>query len=802
MYLKNSLSLYVIVTLLFCFNLTSTEAQTKMDSLGNYFYDMGLSSLWGYSDSEGREYALVGVINGLSIVDITEPTNPEELFFIPQPSGFWREIKNWQNYAYVANETDEGILIVDLGHLPDTVFYTNYTADSLIKTSHALWIDEFGYAYIAGYNNFTGSVPVNNRGVAILDLNSDPMNPVLVNQYTDQYVHDMYVRDNIMYACEIYAGQFTVIDVSDKTNLEVIAHQNTPSLFTHNAWLSDNGQYLFTTDEKNNAYVTAYDVSDWSDIKEVARYQSNPGSLSMPHNVHVLNDFLVISYYRDGVKIVDAHEPDILVETEYFDTSPQSGPGSQGCWGVYQLFPSGNVIASDRQLGLFIMKPDYRRAAYLRGTVINSQTGLPISGATLQISSTNVSATSDLTGQFKAGVALGGNYNIQFSRYGYETLLLSDVTLTEAETLYLTVELVPLDPFVVQINVKDQLSGNNLSNAYVEISHSQGNYSATTNSSGIAEFEGLYDDNFYIYAANWGNLPKYQQGFTFSNSDNEATVLLEKGVYDDFYTDLGWSVNNVGANPEGNWIKQTPIASYYGDTVSNPDTDVPGDTGSECFMTGNGFGANTQDHALITGNTTLYSPPFDLSGYSNPYLSFYRWFVAYNSVNNADSLNFYLSNGFETVLLHTVNANDFYLRQWVLESFRISDYIEPTAGMQLIITASAASTDVIMECGFDLFQITDDYAPQVGINMFHTSKSEIKLIPNPVENIAYLYSDAGIHEVSVFDIQGQLIKTYKTSDYNTTNQVTIETNGFNSGLYIVQVKTISKITVLKMEVVR
>ena len=802
MTLKNLFPAFSLLCICFMVNFQTAHAQTKMDSLSHYSWTLGLSSLWGYTDPQGREYALVGVLDGISVVDITEPTAPQELFFIPQPTGFWHEIKNWQQYAYATNETDGGIFIMDMGHLPDTVYYTNFTVDSLIKTSHALWIDEFGYAYISGYNNFTGSIPVNNRGVAILDLNQDPMNPTLVNTFTDQYVHDMYVRDNIMYACEIYNGRFTVIDVSDKSNLVVLASQNTPSLFTHNAWLSDNSQYLFTTDEKNNAYVAAYDISDLTDIKEVDRYQSNPGSLSMPHNVHVLNDFLVISYYRDGVKIVDAHEPDILVETEYFDTSPASGPGSSGCWGVYQLFPSGNVIASDRQLGMFVMRPEYKRACYLRGTVVDIQTGLPILGASLQLLGTNVSTNSDFAGQFKAGVAESGNYSLQFSRYGYETLTLTDITFTEAETVFLTVEMTPLDPFTLVVKVTDETSGVNLTNAFVEVWHSQGNYTDLTDAGGLATFNGLFNDTFNIYAASWGNLPAYQPDWAFDNANTNANVLLESGYYDDFYTDLGWTVNSVGANVEGEWVRAVPIASFVGDNLSNPDTDVAGDTGGFCFFTGNGFGLNPEDNALRTGNTTLYSPPINLSNYTNPYISFYRWFSAFNSQNNADSLSFYLSNGTETVLLQTITPDDLFQRQWQLETFRVNDFIALTSSMQFMVTAMAGTDGVILETGIDLFQITEDYAPQVGIQPTEPANTTVILSPNPASINAILTSTEPIQSLSVYDLQGRLIKTMQAGKGSVTTQLTLKTDDLVPGLYIVQVKTALQTQSVKLEVVR
>ena len=70
--------------------------------------------IWGYVDSSGNEYAIVGLRDGVSFVDVTDPTNPDEKFFIPDIYSVWRDIKTWNNYAYVTTESDTGLLIIDL----------------------------------------------------------------------------------------------------------------------------------------------------------------------------------------------------------------------------------------------------------------------------------------------------------------------------------------------------------------------------------------------------------------------------------------------------------------------------------------------------------------------------------------------------------------------------------------------------------------------------------------------------------------------------------------------------------------
>ena len=54
------------------------------------------NDIWGWTDPEtGREYALVGCADGTSFVDVTEPTKPQVIGFLPTHtvSSTWRDIK-------------------------------------------------------------------------------------------------------------------------------------------------------------------------------------------------------------------------------------------------------------------------------------------------------------------------------------------------------------------------------------------------------------------------------------------------------------------------------------------------------------------------------------------------------------------------------------------------------------------------------------------------------------------------------------------------------------------------------------
>ena len=335
-------------------SLTSQES-LNMDLVGNLAYPQGTNDIWGYADGP-NEYALVGTVTGFSVVDITNPSNPEELFFIPGSSSTWRDVKNWGKYAYVTTEASDGLLIVDLSdQTGETYVYT----EEFFTTSHNIYIDENGYAYIFGAD--TG-----NGGAIILDLTQDPMNPTLAGIFNDYYLHDGMVRGDTLWGSAIYAGVFSIIDVSDKENPEILSSYPTSCQFTHNAWISDDNNYLFTTDETAGCYVGAYDVSDIYDIQEIDLIQEWTGDGAdgsqenvIPHNTHVLGDYLITSYYTSGVTVIDASDPFNMIEVAYYDTSPMSGGNFDGCWGAYPYLPSGLVLATDQQEGLFILHTPY-----------------------------------------------------------------------------------------------------------------------------------------------------------------------------------------------------------------------------------------------------------------------------------------------------------------------------------------------------------------------------------------------------------------------------------------------------------
>jgi choice-of-anchor B domain-containing protein len=408
---------------------TCVSAQSAFNTAlrDNLDYNTNLNDVWGYVAPDGTEYALVGLYNRLSIVSLADPDNIVEVASVIGANSTWRDMKTYGEHAYVvAEKGQDGILSVDLSNLPTSVTYQFYNINNLpsgdLKQAHNLFIDEdTGLAYLAGASFASGRV--NNGGMVIYDVATTPGVPVFVAFGPSIYSHDVFVQNGLMYASEIYEGKLTIYDVSDLQNITTVGNTLTPTTFTHNAWASADGNYVFTTDERRGASTAAYGISDLNDIMLMDEFRParSLNTSTIPHNVHVHNNYLVISHYTDGVEIVDATDPDNLIEIAYYDTWTGGDGGFSGSWGAYPFLPSGLVLASDIDNGLFVFQVDYQRASRLAGNITDAATGAVLNNVTVTIA--DPAGTTDgsiATGNYKTGAAADGMINVTYALSGYE----------------------------------------------------------------------------------------------------------------------------------------------------------------------------------------------------------------------------------------------------------------------------------------------------------------------------------------------------------------------------------------------
>ncbi len=343
-------------TITFCFTvfvfLCSFTYSQSVSLLGtlNPYPGTKYSDIWGYTDTNGREYAIMGVTGGTSIIDVTDPANPVQVTMIPGPNSFyeWRDIKIHSHYAYVVTEgtgSGSGMQIIDLANLPNSATLVN-TYTTTFVTAHDIYIDN-GYAYVVGASN--GS------GVHILDL-SDPVNPVEVGYYGGNgYVHDIYVYNDTAYVSS--EGEYGVVDVTNKSNpTHVSSSAVLPGIYAHSGWLTEDKRYFVACEEFNVRDLTVWDLQDrttWDLVVPTWQTSSN----SPIHNVFILGNYAHISYYEDGYVVLDISDPLNPVMVGQYDTDPTPSTGSyKGAWGCYPYLPSGNILISDMQTGLYVLQ--------------------------------------------------------------------------------------------------------------------------------------------------------------------------------------------------------------------------------------------------------------------------------------------------------------------------------------------------------------------------------------------------------------------------------------------------------------
>jgi choice-of-anchor B domain-containing protein len=752
--------IFVLVAL-FAATITPVSGQNynfqKRSSLT--FPGQELANICGYWQN-GREYALVGGSKGLIIVDITNPDQPVQLIQIPGPDNRWKEIKTLGHYCYVTSEGGGGVQIIDLSPLPAiTLPVKSYTGDGEIAnrlgTIHALHIDTTtAYLYAFGSSLFNG-------GAVVLDL-QDPFNPKYAGKFDALgYIHDGYVDNDTLYAGHIYTGTLSIVDMHDKANPVVLGTTNTPSRFTHNAWITSDRKHILTTDERTPSFVTAYDVSDPTNITELDRIATEDGTTSIGHNTHIINDYAVTSWYSDGVTIVDAHRPQNLVEVGRFDTWQPAVTGSffVGCWGAFPYFPSGTIVLSNMNPAeLIVVTPTYTRACYLEGTVKEAATGNPIAGATVVISANNKSENSRADGTFKTGYYKAGSYTVTVSKLGYISKTIN-FSLANGQVTPLEVLLDKSASIAITGTVIEDVSGAPIEEARVRIIGTGIDSLVLTNGSGQYSVN-FPEGSYSIEAYAWGyrNITA-----TFNSSSTPAVIRLVKDIYyDNFRLDYGWF--SFGGASSGFWERGVPKGTTFNGLSINPGTDNPTDEGSFCYVTGNGGGQAGNDD-VDNGFVTIVSPLMKLANLENAVLTFDYWF-ANNGGSGTPNDTFFVkvTNGIEevTILTHTQPQG-----QWRQSGdIELRGYIALTDEVQIIFTADDTSPGHLVEAAIDVFKVVP--GKQLSVRPDVDATAFLRAFPNPSAQqfvIAYDWQSAGSQPVlEVRNAHGQLVQTQALSD--------------------------------------
>lgn len=367
----------IFLSLCFILSLsTGSFAQAEMAELlgqwndnslvGSAAFNNAYNEIWGYAVND-REYAIIGTTKGTHFIDVTDPSDPYEAYVVDGgtqgPAVIHRDYHDFQGYLYIV--CDEGLSstlqIVDISVLPDQPIVV-YDSNDIIHRAHNIFIDTTAQRLWA-LSTQDGNGPA---GYAIWDI-SDPLDPAPLRRSNSvgpiniSTVHDAHIDDNIAY---LNCGQdgLIIADFSDLNNIQVIANLETTeypqSGYNHSGWPSEDGSLYFFADETHGMDMKVYDITDLPDLNLVATIDAdNSSNKSIPHNQIAHGNYLYTAYYYDGIQIHDFSDPQDIQRVLFYPTSNLTATNNfEGAWGVYPFLPSGNILVSDMQEGLFVIK--------------------------------------------------------------------------------------------------------------------------------------------------------------------------------------------------------------------------------------------------------------------------------------------------------------------------------------------------------------------------------------------------------------------------------------------------------------
>lgn len=356
------------------------------------------SDIWGWVDPETqREYAITTHSDGMGVVDVTDPVNPDPLFYMKTPKNvghsYWRDVKVYQNVAYLVGDSvkKHGVQMFDLTRVRKYNNNPPRTPEQVkpdatyngVTSAHNIFINEdTGFAYVVGSNTCRG-------GMHILDL-STPLKPTEAACWGgDGYIHDIQ--------CIVYDGpdkqhtdkeicfafdedEYAIVDVSNKRNIKIISRKDYKNhRYVHQGWLTEDRRFMLLDDEGDERYndrtkTHIFDVSNLDKPVYKGIFESPVSAID--HNLYIKGDLAYASNYASGLRIYDTSKlakGGTLKETAYFDTYPRYDKGSfDGVWSSYVYLPSGSLLISSIEYGLFVVK--------MTSDDDQAPTGSPVSG--------------------------------------------------------------------------------------------------------------------------------------------------------------------------------------------------------------------------------------------------------------------------------------------------------------------------------------------------------------------------------------------------------------------------------------
>jgi hypothetical protein len=313
--------------------------------------------------SDGSFAVVTGWYDGsVYIIDTSDKSAPTLIATIDE-QGYSPDVQLMGSTLYVTHENigqvpfiGVGVSIFDLSDpaSPQSVgSLDEASGDPGLENCHNIWPQpERDLLYCASSN--TGRVVI--LSTAAPGSPAQPQVLTTIPPPEGGAVHDMYAKGDRLYVAWLEAG-LAIYDIADASAPAQLGRAQYEGALTHTIWPSEDATVVYTTDEIPGGHLRVWDLADVSTPQEVGSYQPNADAVI--HNAEVFDEYIVISHYTEGVKVLDAEVPTSPSEIgadDFFDgpdrVKDNPYASMRGAWGVEAVLPY--VFVSGTESGLWI----------------------------------------------------------------------------------------------------------------------------------------------------------------------------------------------------------------------------------------------------------------------------------------------------------------------------------------------------------------------------------------------------------------------------------------------------------------
>lgn len=276
----------------------------------------------------------------------------------------------------------------------------------------------------------------------------------------------------------------------------------------------------------------------------------------------------------------------------------------------------------------------------------------------------------------------------------------------------------------------------------------------------------------------------------------------------------GVNVNDINPGNNSGFTSFGIISNYFAGPIAEPFTATTFPPTGWIFSNPNG-GSATWSRVSTVGSTGLgclkyefylntvvgdademYLPPVNLTGVTNPAMTFDRAYTTYNGENDKLEVLTSLDCGatWSTVYtksgsaLQTAPTTTVYFTptasQWVTEIVPLPS----VANQSQVLVKFRATSDY----GNNLYIDNVNLTQSTGVKNQNENLSDVSLYPNPANLSANLNINSGLNqpgEILIYNAIGQIVKSISVNLKAGSNEITISTSELSSGVYNVVLNT-------------